>query len=108
MIASALDEKGLTLAEASARTGIPVPTLHSYKSGRIRGRNPATLLRLAAGLGLDPDALIAAGTSDREADEETLLGLYRRLSARDRRVALATMRALTTEARRAGVRASGG
>jgi transcriptional regulator with XRE-family HTH domain len=56
-------EKGLTLTEVSARTGVPASTLSKIENGKM----PLTrdkLVRISAGLDLDAAALVASRAQD--------------------------------------------
>jgi transcriptional regulator with XRE-family HTH domain len=52
-------EKGLTLTEMSARTGVPVSTLSKLEHG-LMPLTPDKLARISAGLAVDPAALVVS------------------------------------------------
>jgi transcriptional regulator with XRE-family HTH domain len=97
-IAVRLERLGYTLEAGAKRCGVPVPTLSSYKDGRILGRGTQarpTVIKIALGLGIPvEDALEMVGLPRGQADEQTALGLYRRLSRQDKVLAVEILRTL--------------
>ncbi len=59
----ARERKFLTQEELSKRTGISVGTIHNLENGRTKPRLP-TVRKLAEGLGVSPEDLIADWGTD--------------------------------------------
>jgi transcriptional regulator with XRE-family HTH domain len=58
-VRAAREEQRLSLRELAARTGIPNPHLSQIETGVIAKPLPGLILKLAAGLGLDPQPLLS-------------------------------------------------
>jgi transcriptional regulator with XRE-family HTH domain len=95
-IRSVMDERGLTLETVARRAGMPLSTVGDYSSGVVTGAKPRrrTLEKLASGLGVPLDDLLAVAGLYDSADEQALIRLFRQLpSLVDRRQAVAVLRA---------------
>lgn len=104
LLQQAVAAKGLTIIEAAALCGLPESTMYALVAGD-RGQRPQmpTLHKLAQGLGINLDDLLAASGRDLKNQpagvqqarrEQTLLTAWRDLNERDQRLALALIKGM--------------
>lgn len=55
--------QNITQVELAKRTGIDDATLRKYENGQMKNPKPATLIKIAKGLGINPNVLLAADTT---------------------------------------------
>lgn len=108
LIERVMRDRQWTLSTLAHRCGIAVSTLHAWKAGErgtgSRGPSPALLRKFAEGAGLTVAEVFEAAGRQVPApmpdeEERRFLHLYRELSADDRKVIEATMRAMTDRTR---------
>lgn len=90
---------GLTQAELAAYLGKSAAAVSQYESGAIKPSMP-TVRSLAATFGVRPSDLLDAeidAPQEETALEFELLALFRQLDERDRRVLVATAKAMVAE-----------
>lgn len=104
LIERVLNERQWSLTTLAKRSGLPLSTIHAWKSGDratgSRGPSPDKLRKLAQGAGLTiAEVFEAAGRvvpAPMVTEEESrFVHLFRALGEQDRRVLEATMRAMT-------------
>lgn len=95
-VRSVMADKGLTIEAVARRAGMPMQTVGTYHSGRASGARARrdTLRKLAVGLGVPVDDLLAVAGLYSSTDEQAMIRLFRQLPTEaDRRQAVLTLRA---------------
>ena len=89
LVLQRMSDQGLTLEDVARRGGLAVATVAALRSGgRGRRPGPATLERLAAGLGLDVDDVLAAAVDAERSSslEDLMLHHFRQLEEAQQRL----------------------
>ncbi len=70
-IRRARERQVLSLRELAEKSGVTYVTLWRIETGATGPARPATIRKIAAGLGVPPESLIVWGESDNEPGEDT-------------------------------------
>jgi transcriptional regulator with XRE-family HTH domain len=105
LITREMRRQDLTLDQVARRSGLAIATIAALRAG-TRGKRPrpATIARLAAGLGLSPDVIAeATGASEPLTDgsrEAELINVFRQLDPSDQALAERIIREIARTSRR--------